>query len=182
MGLQVAEIPHQIVDLHAMNAGQDIGHMTLGEAYQAFAKDGEADIPWQVWLLENPGSPFAFPGSVSLWGHDCIHLLLNRGISNFDEAFVVGFTMGNCSRVKTEHLPVFKALSKVMYPSPYQFSARHLMVFDLGFQYGRKIEYRNLNELDFRLYYDWEIRDIRAKFKISLQEVNLLWQAESLLL
>jgi hypothetical protein len=177
MGLQLAEIPRQDFDLHTMDMSKDIGHMKLGDAYQKFVKDGQADIPWQVRLLENPNSPFAFPGSINLHGHDCIHLLLNRGISNFDEAFVVGFTMGNCSRVKDKHLQIFKVLSKVIYPRPYRFTAWHLLVLDLGFQYGRKIESKNLNEIDFGLYYGWEIKDLRIRFNISIQEITSLFKA-----
>lgn len=48
-----------------------------------------------MWLLENPDSPLPFAGKIDLYRHDCLHLLLERGLSVEDEAFVVGFTMGN---------------------------------------------------------------------------------------
>ena len=104
--MKVCTKPH--FDLGKMCVDQDISELTLGEAYHLFVKDEASGIPIQVWLLENPGSPIAFPGSVNLYGHDCIHLLLNRGMSNFDEAFVVGFTMGNCDKVEAKHLSTFK--------------------------------------------------------------------------
>ncbi|MGB8697934.1 MAG: hypothetical protein WCD18_00830, partial [Thermosynechococcaceae cyanobacterium] len=139
-------------------------------------------IPWQVWLLENPSSPIAFPGSIDLYGHDCLHLLLNRGIFSFDEAFVVGFTMGNCTGVTIGHLPVFKILSRYFYPHKYRFNLQHFVVFNLGFEYGKKIEFKNLNSIDFSVYFDCKISDLRNKFGIVLDDIMLLWNAEKVLL
>ena len=73
----------------------DRQHQILREALQSMGGDPPSSIPFLLWLLENPDSPIALPGKIDLYRHDCLHLLLDRGFSLYDEAFVVGFTMGN---------------------------------------------------------------------------------------
>lgn len=50
-----------------------------------------------VWMVENPESPFALAGAIDLYDHDCVHCVLDRGLLLPDEAFVIGYTMGNDS-------------------------------------------------------------------------------------
>ena len=73
--------------------------MTLKQAIKEFKSTNsyktQSDIHWFVWLLENPKSPFRLSGAVNLFNHDIIHILLNRGMDVDDEAYVIGFTMGN---------------------------------------------------------------------------------------
>ncbi|MES1026448.1 hypothetical protein ABN584_26465 [Gloeocapsa sp. BRSZ] len=71
---------------------------TLHYAVQQLAIDDQADIPFIVWLVENPHSPIALPGKISLYGHDSLHAILNRGHSLADEVFVGSFTMGNTTQ------------------------------------------------------------------------------------
>ena len=168
--------------LSRMCVTQDIGHLYLEEAYKLFVKDEQSGIPFRVWLFENPVSPIALPGNVDLYGHDCIHLLLNRGMSSFDEAFVIGFTMGNCDKVKKGHLTVFKLLSQSFYPSIFRFRQWHLKVFDLGVMYGQRLKYRNINLENFENYFDLKINDVRQRFGILQDELNTLWQTEQILM
>ena len=70
-------------------------HLTLKDSLQSFKGDEQSDIPFIVRLLENPESIVPLPGQINLYNHDCLHILLDRGISLLDEAFVVGFTMGS---------------------------------------------------------------------------------------
>lgn len=74
--------------------------LTLGEAYQALSGSSPSDIPFLSELLENPDSPIALRCKIYLEDHDCLHLLLNRGLSLEDEAFIIGFTMGNDLKTK----------------------------------------------------------------------------------
>jgi hypothetical protein len=167
--------------LSRMAVTQDIGHLSLEEAYNLFIKDDQSGIPFRVWLFENPGSPLALPGNVNLYGHDCIHLLLNRGMSIFDEAFVIGFTMGNCNKVKNGHLALFKLLSQVFYPAIFRFREWHLKIFDLGVMYGQQLKYKDINSEKFEHYFDLKINDIRQKFGILPDELHSLWQTEQIL-
>ena len=58
------------------------------------------DVPLIIKLVENPKYDIGlFAGNVSLYNHDCIHLLLGRGLRVKDEAFVIGFTMGSTKKM-----------------------------------------------------------------------------------
>jgi hypothetical protein len=170
--------PEGNLDLSHMTIHDPIEDLQLEEAYRRFAIDDQGAIPYLIWLLENPGSPIALPGSVDLYGHDCLHLLLNRGVSSYDEAFVIGFTMGNSDDVEPQHLSTLKFCARFIYPQPYRFNKAHLKVFDLGAMYGRKVPHRNLHRVIFDEFATETIGSLRKMFGISLNELKLLWEME----
>jgi hypothetical protein len=133
----------------------------LVDALAAMKGDPSDAIPLVVRLLENPASPLALPGMIDLYRHDCLHLLLGRGFSLHDEAFVVGFTMGNDLRTNGLHLAIFKFCSMLFYPRSYRFNRSHLPCFDAGVALGRKARLRNINQLDFRLLEHQPLRILR---------------------
>jgi hypothetical protein len=155
---------------------------TLKEAYQELGGDQQSDIPWLVRLLENPSSPLALPGKIDLYGHDYIHLLLNRQSSLYDEAFIVGFTMGNDLQTNGLHLIIFKVVSMLFYPQKYRFHQEHMKSFDLGFWYGRKISCKNINHLDFNDFNDKTISEVRERLGIHEDELKKIWETEQLLI
>lgn len=159
----------------------NIGHRILGEAYQAIQRDQHA--PFRVWLLENPQSFMALPGNISLPNHDCLHLLLNRGFSLEDEAFILGFTMGNDLDTGWLHVRLFKLASRFFYPPQYQFNQEHLKRFDLGFLYGRRRaqSHPGLNRFDFLAYAHCCINEVRDLVGIRIQDIQQLWETERLL-
>lgn len=97
----------------------------------------DVEIPEVVRRLENPSSPVALPGAVSLPRHDVIHLLLGRGLLDQDEAFVVGFTMGNSSEFRDADGLVMRQALEHWYPEPFRIFGNKLDVFDLGVQAGK---------------------------------------------
>ena len=169
-------------DFSALNVDMDISQMRLIDAYQQFVVDEPSKIPLAVRLLENPKSPMALPGSISLQGHDYFHVLLNRGISLYDEGFVVGFTMGNCEELKAHHLAIYKTFSKLFFPKSFRFDDLHLKVFDFGVLYGQRVARKNLYQVNFEQYSHLPVGEVRQRFGIDLEQIRLLWQAEQLLL
>ncbi len=113
---------------------------TLKEALKEFAIDKPGDIPIIVKLIQNPASPVALPGKISRLGYYCLHLLLERHLTSFDKAFVVGFSMGNDRKTKFWHIKIFKFFSQYLYPNPYNFTPEDFCSFDLGFKYGRSLD------------------------------------------
>lgn len=141
--------------------------MTLREAVELLGGYCQADVPWQIWLFENPDSPIALPGAITLFKHDCLHILLDRpGFSNDDEAFVIGFTMGNDLQTQWCHVVVFKLLSLIFYPKKYRFTQVQLQSFDLGYGLGRRHILKNLNHFNFELYLDKTISEVRHLLEI----------------
>ena len=76
-----------------------MGNIILQEALDKFlAKEttkNKSEVPWLIWLMENPKSPLHLHGASALNDHDYVHIILDKGQANDDEAFVIGFTMGN---------------------------------------------------------------------------------------
>ncbi|OWY60326.1 hypothetical protein B7486_69780, partial [cyanobacterium TDX16] len=54
-----------LVALHG-DLPQSLAHLTLAQAYNLIVGDCLAEIPFVVWLVENPDSPFALPGKIHL--------------------------------------------------------------------------------------------------------------------
>lgn len=145
----------------------NVENLTLAQAYFNWSGDEPHYIPFLVWLLENPESPVALPGKISLKNHDYIHILLGRTKSTLDEAFVVGFTMGNDMKTKWFHLLVFKFFASWLYPYPYRFSAEDLKVFDSGVTYGRSVSVKQLNDFDFKRVQDQTVTQLRKLLLIN---------------
>ncbi len=152
----------------------DIAQMNLKEVHSVVFSFHEPKIPFVIWLLENPNSPLALPGKISLRHHDYIHILLGRGISPQDEAFVIGFTMGNDLKTNKLHLFIYKFFAKFIYPYPYNFSTLDLINFNLGFMYGRKIKIKQINEIEFEKYQNENIKYLRKFFGINTDEIKLI--------
>lgn len=147
---------------------------TLHEAYLAFCGDPQHSIPLSVWLLENPDSPLSFPGQIYLREHDYLHILLNRGVSPEDEAFVVGFTMGNDPDTTEQHIFTFKFAARLLYPKLYKFTPAHLVLFDWGFRFGRLTTVKRLNKLDYSQYLNCRVTTLREKFGINAYAIQHL--------
>lgn len=148
----------------------DNSHRTLRAVLETMAGDPPSSIPWLVRLLENPASPVALPGKITLFCHDCLHLLLGKSMSLEDEAFVVGFTMGNDTKTHQFHLAIFKVCSFWLYPKAYRFNRQHLKTFDKGVAAGRSARFKNLNQVNFACYEQYTIGALRDLFEIPLND------------
>ena len=126
------------------------------------------EVPSLVRLFENPTSPIALPGAVSLDLHDVIHVLLGRGLVDQDEAFVIGFTAAaDKPDISEEEVEAYKTGFQA-YDEPYRISGQDLLAFDFGIQAGRLCAERNAN-LNTLLQLDTQ--------QASLQKVGDLRQA-----
>ncbi len=145
-----------------------LDHLTLAAAHQTLGGFQPKDIPWIVWLLENPASLFALPGNIDLFGHDCIHLLLKKGFSATDEAYILGFMMGNDPNTSWIHLLIFKIAASTLYPSAYRINLKTLIVFDEGYDVGKKVRKKNINQLNFTDIQHKLVKDIRIEMNLHI--------------
>jgi len=125
---------------------------SLSQIYRTLSGDGQADIPFIVWLLENPKSPISLPGNINLFNHDCMHILLGMGVTNIEEAFVVGFCMGNATDTTHRHKMFFKIIASTLFPNIWRFKTKDILSYDAGFNYGKHLKLRNIHLTDFRKY------------------------------
>ncbi|UJB68310.1 hypothetical protein HRE53_17335 [Acaryochloris sp. 'Moss Beach'] len=140
---------------------------SLRQAYQHFGGIQQSEVPWIIWLLENPDSPLALAGAIPLKEHDYLHLLLNRGKSPEDEAFIIGFTMGNDSSLHPIHLGIFKFVSRFLYPQDYRFTQHHCQIFDTGVKQGKQLQTKNLCRFDFSSVETSSLEELRAILTID---------------
>ena len=123
-------------------------------------------IHWFVWLLENPKSPISLTGAIDLYNHDIIHILLDRGMLNRDEAMVIGFTMGNSETTSSWVRWLFEFCARYLYPISYRFNEYDLLEFERGFAYGYTRLKRNIHLAKFDVKRD--IEEIRKEWGIEL--------------
>jgi hypothetical protein len=140
----------------------ELDYCTLQSAYEALQGDAPSSIPTIVWLMENPKSPFPLPGAIDLHGHDCMHLLLKQGFSDINEAYVVGFTMGNCSKLHPLHLSIFRFVAQYLYPHPYKIGKDELEFFEAGVSQGRSAPIKDICQLDFHGFKHMTLQQVRV--------------------
>jgi hypothetical protein len=140
---------------------------SLIDAYRSFGGMEQSQVPWLIWLLENPNSPLALAGAIPLKEHDYLHILLNKGKSPEDEAFIIGFTMGNDVRLNYFHVQIFQWASRFLYPKEYQFTQAHLKSFEAGMMLGKRLPTKNLCRFDYSFVEDWDLGMLRATLKID---------------
>ena len=127
-------------------------------------------IHWFVWLLENPKSPVSLTGAIDLYNHDIIHILLDRGMLNRDEAMVIGFTMGNSETTSSRVRWLFEFCARYLYPVSYRFNEYDLLEFERGFAYGYTRSRRNIHLAKFDVKRD--VAEIRKEWGIELINIR----------
>jgi hypothetical protein len=135
-----------------------------------------------VQLLEHPSSPVALPGAVSLARHDCLHVLLGRGLLPQDEAFVVGFTMGSTRAVSRLGLAFYRFCVQWLYPPTFRLSHAHLRAFELAFQEGLRSGTSRLDEVPLEESPHVPVGKLRAQVGLRTEALRLAFQRERALL
>lgn len=151
--------------------------LTLRQAYDSLSRVGadKQEIPLMIQLVENPKYRIPgftlFHGAVDLEQHDCIHIVLGRGLLEIDEAFTIGFTMGSTKKVTTTEEQLFSMVARYLYPKVYQFGETEIAVFRDAVRLGYISGCAALDEVDFKEYYNLPLRAVRERIGL---EVNLL--------
>jgi len=166
------------------NPGLDTDDMTLAEVLATMPAANAEDVPEIIVQYENPKSPDALPGAITLARHDCLHVLLGRGLHVQDEAFVIGVTMGSASDITTEIVDFFIDVSTTQYPEHWRFKEEHIASFRLGL--GFAID--SLNNKDLHLipleeepWQSMTVREARKNLEIEKEELRAYFRQASLL-
>ena len=127
-----------------------------------------SDVPLIIRLTENPNYRVArfLGGAVDLFTHDCIHVLLGRGLLAKDEAFVIGYTMGSSKKMKRWRRNLFMFISKHLYPEGYNFNEEERFVFYSGVVSGEKCP-TDFARVDFKKFLNYKIQDIRDELGVD---------------
>ncbi len=161
------------------NPGLDNDADTLGRVYATLPGLAQEEINWLVQLLENPRSPLALTGAVDLFAHDCVHILLGRGLLAQDEAFVIGFTMGTSKTIGRFQRAVFKFAAQCLYPKIYRFTAQECRVFELGIEAGKLSTCSEIYNVDFRRLLSEPLGKIRRMLGIDTAFLRFMYEKEA---
>lgn len=159
--------------------------MTLGEAYESLMSIGNSqdEVPLIVKLTENPKFHFGglgfFKGRVTLEQHDYIHILLGRGLTLMDEAFVIGFTMGSTDRVSSHEQGLFSVINKILYPKPYRFTEDGMKVFRDAVALAYVSDCLPLETVDFKPMLDMPLREVRQKVGLEVELLRAYYAIEA---
>jgi hypothetical protein len=168
-----------IGSMNAQDASQNwfiplsAGTRTLAEARLELQSIGlkQSQVPLMVQLVENPKYDLPgfdiFHGATSIETHDCIHIILGRGLLAKDEAFVIGFTMGSTDRVSTTEERLYAFFAKYLYPRDYRFGDDEIRVFKDAVKLGFVSDCQSLSKVDYSKYLDWPLARIRAALGIE---------------
>ncbi|MEA3208241.1 MAG: hypothetical protein QOE70_1298 [Chthoniobacter sp.] len=158
---------------------------TLRDAFTSLMSVGNAqdEVPLIVKLAENPKFKFSglgfFKGRVTLQQHDFIHILLGRGLTLMDEAFVIGFTMGSTDRCSTHEANLFSFVNQILYPKPYRFTPEGTQVFKDAVALGYISDCTPLDTVDFSPMLDWPLRRIREEIHLEVDLLQAYYRIEA---
>ena len=159
--------------------------ITLGEALADLRSCGDAqdEIPFLVQLVENPRFHVVgfdpFHGRVDLLAHDCIHILLGRGMLAKDEAFVIGFTMGSTNRVNATEEKLFTFIARNLYPGVYRFTQDDIDVFRDALRLGFVSDCLPLDQVDFAPLLDLNLDEVRNHLGIESPLLQAFYEIEA---
>ena len=164
--------------------GLNTGALTLGAAYASLARIGLAarEVPLMVQLVENPRYRIPgvelFHGAADLETHDCIHIVLGRGLEPMDEAFVLGFTMGSTKEVSSVEEALYGFISRYIYPSGYSFSAENLAVYRDALRLGTISGCVSLADINYRDHFARSITEVRALLGVEPDLLTAYYRIE----
>ena len=162
---------------HPLSKGDSLLHNvldTMGEF-----KLCQEEIPLIIKIVENPKykSSKLFTGAVDLFTHDCIHVVLGRGLCSKDEAFVIGYTMGSSKKMKRWRRNLFMFICKYLYPEGYKFGEEERYIFYSGVMAGSRCP-TDLSKVDFVQLMDYKIQGIREKLGVNKDILNCYYCTE----
>lgn len=164
------------------NPGLDNADKTLREVLGTLPGNKQLEISPIIRAFENPKSPIAFSGAISLARHDLVHIVLGRGLLSQDEAFVIGFTMGTSKRISRLESWIFQKITKFLYPRPYNFNDNDLKAFRLGLWEGEKSDVMEIFNMPIEDYMDTPLKTIREMVGLDVEHLRKVYKYERMLL
>ena len=139
-------------------------------------------IPLIIQIMENPKFNIAgktlFHGAVTLHQHDCIHIVLGRGLLPKDEAFTIGFTMGSTHQITSTEENLFALIAQNFYPDIYKFSAEDAEIFHDAIKIGAISRCAPLTKFDFDAVAQFTLKEIRDHLAIETGLLNAYFGIE----
>ena len=171
------EVERQINDWHIPLTRTGLTIKDGLDSMGGFKLEAE-DVPLIIKLVENPKYDIGlFAGNVSLYNHDCIHLLLGRGLRVKDEAFVIGFTMGSTKKMWRWRRNLYMFCAKYLFPEGYRFGEEERFVFNMGVMAGSQCS-ADLSKADCSKLKNFKIDHVRKLLDIDKKLLKYCYEVE----
>ena len=164
--------------------GLDTDDMTVREVLATMPRSDPDDVPDIVRRYENPESPDRLPGAISLDRHDCLHVILGRGLHVQDEAFIIGVTMGADKTMTAELAETFIRISTTEYPEAWRFLPEHIASYRLGVGFAEDMlagSDLHLTPFEEPPLFDTKVAAIRRDLGLVKAEMRAYFRAEEIL-
>ena len=162
--------------------GLDNGEQTLGDVLDTLPGFDADEVPALVRVFENPASPIALAGAVTLEQHDAIHVLIGRGLVDQDEAFTIGFTAAASKAELTEGEKLAYRVALESYMEPYRVRGRDLLAFDLGVKAARFCQCEHLDQILVAELRNRKLSDLRTELGIERRVLREFYEIEQALI
>ena len=137
-----------------------------------------SDVPLMIRLVENPKYDIGlFAGATKLAAHNCVHLLLGRGLQIKDEAFVIGFTMGSTRKMKRWRRNLYMFCAKYLFPEGYKFKEEERFVFNMAVKIGERCP-ADLSMVNFTKYGRHKLAELRDEIGIDRILLRYCYEVE----
>ncbi len=157
--------------------GLETDHLSVGCVLDSMPGLSSDEVPAIIKAFESPDSPLKLPGACTLEQHDVFHVLLGRGLVDQDEAFVLGFTAVADPEFTDEDIERYKCAFSI-YPEPFCIRGCDLVAFELGVQAARKMQLKNLMNLDVEAVRQQLIGHVRLELGIEKEVLFNIYELE----
>jgi len=137
-------------------------------------------LPLMLRLQRDPELSFlgqlVFNSGVDRHQHDCIHILLGRGLLPIDQAFVLGFTLASSKKSMLPEHRLYAEVNRHFYKRVNLFDETESNIFKDGIRLGYLSFCAPLDGFDFKPWHDFSLREVREAIGLD-PEVLLAYYA-----
>jgi len=179
--IQPANVPDKRDLWRKWYSGLDNDDQTLRSVYASLPFPDPDSTEQLAQIFDHPVSPYLALGEAAPRNHDCLRIVLGRGLLNQDEAFILGYACGTTAKQLEEpSVQAFRRACKRLCKPPYRMSDADLIAFDVGFARGQKAHVRNAARFDFAAAMALELGQIRTSLGIKAKALKASFREERL--
>jgi hypothetical protein len=140
------------------------------------------ELPLMLRLQRDPVLSFlgqlVFKAGLDQHQHDCIHILLGRGLLAMDQAFVLGFTLGSSKKGSMPEHKLHGEVGRHFYKNASLFSESESVVFKDGIKLAYLSFCAPVDSFDFKPWHDQSIRQIREAIGLEPELMQAYFAVE----
>jgi hypothetical protein len=140
------------------------------------------EMPLMLRLQRDPVLSFlgqlVFRAGLDKHQHDCIHILLGRGLLALDQAFVLGFTLGSSKKGSVPEHKLHGEVGRHFYKNASLFSESESVVFKDGIKLAYLSFSAPLDSFDFTPWHDQTLRQLREAIGLEPELIQAYFAVE----